>query len=309
MEEGEPCPGGVLRARNSTVPARQSRSSKQRSATSPGRSPRVDRHNTTARSLCPYGVEASNEASTLASCRSLRHRGSVESRQWATAGTAASSRSSQSPWTRKNRKNDRSAVRTAFIERGENRPLIEPTKSITWEGLKRLGSIGSSPRVRIPGEAGQGFRCEAGHRSGVKAATLSDAKAATCGWSSEGWPASIGRVAAFRSERATSWAPTLWHPRPSRRREGDAGTETQHEENSGGVAAAAGVRFEPAAGRSGVRCREGERSGLPGAGAAGRRAGSGVGELERRGARATALSGGAATDAARATGGGLGAGP
>jgi hypothetical protein len=91
-------------------------------------------------------------------------------------------------------------------------------------------------------------------------------KAATLGWSSEGWPASIGRVAAFRPERATSWAPTLWHPRPSRRREGDAGTETQHEKNLGGVAAASGVRFEPAAGQLGVRCREGESSGIPGAG-------------------------------------------
>ncbi len=44
--------------------------------------------------------------------------------------------------------------------------------------------------------------------SDVKAATHSDAKAATFRWPSEGWPASIGRVAAFRSERATRGAPT-----------------------------------------------------------------------------------------------------
>jgi hypothetical protein len=50
--------------------------------------------------------------------------------------------------------------------------------------------------LRIPGEVGQGFRREGGHHSGLKAATLSDAKAATCGWSPEGWAAWIGRVAA-----------------------------------------------------------------------------------------------------------------
>lgn len=33
--------------------------------------------------------------------------------------------------------------------------------------------------LRIPGESGQGFRREGGHRSGVKSATHSDAKAAT----------------------------------------------------------------------------------------------------------------------------------
>ena len=69
--------------------------------------------------------------------------------------------------------------------------------------LRTKALIGSGESsLRIPGEAGQGFRREGGHLSGVKAAT--------CGWSLEGSPASIGRVAAFRSERATSWAPTLW---------------------------------------------------------------------------------------------------
>src|ERR1700688_432155 len=159
--------------------------------------------------------------------------------------------------------------------------------------------------MRNPVESGHGFRREGGHHSGLKAATHSDAKAATFRWSSEGWPASIGRVAAFRSERATRRAPTLWHPRPSRRRETDAGTETQHETSSGGVAVAAGVRFEPAAGESGVRDRAGDRVRVPGAGAEGRCAGEGLGDLERGGARATALSRGAATGAARASGGRL----
>ena len=53
-------------------------------------------------------------------------------------------------------------------------------------GVSGGGAGGMGRLLRIPGEAGQGFRREAGHRSGVKAATLSDAKAATFGWSPEG---------------------------------------------------------------------------------------------------------------------------
>ena len=62
----------------------------------------------------------------------------------ATMGIAASSGSSQRPSTLRKRKNERSAVRTVFIERAENRPFNEATNVITSEGWKRLGINGIS---------------------------------------------------------------------------------------------------------------------------------------------------------------------
>jgi hypothetical protein len=127
--------------------------------------------------------------------------------------------------------------------------------------------------VRIPVEAGQGFRREVGHRSGVKASILSDAKAATCGWLPEGWPP-FGRNELRVGLRRCGIL--VLH---GEGREMSARRLSMRKVQE--VLRLHGVRFEPAAGRSGVRCREGERSGPPGEGAAGRRAGSGVGELER----------------------------
>src|SRR5262249_61031596 len=68
---------------------------------------------------CPHGVERSNDAKTWASWSSCRDRGSVDNRHYATVGMAASSRSAQNPSTRRNRRNDRSAVWTVLIDRGQ----------------------------------------------------------------------------------------------------------------------------------------------------------------------------------------------
>jgi hypothetical protein len=48
------------------------RASRHRFATSPGRNPKVAKHNTIARSRRPHGVEAPSDASSNASCASLR---------------------------------------------------------------------------------------------------------------------------------------------------------------------------------------------------------------------------------------------
>jgi hypothetical protein len=144
---GNRAPRPVLRVRRWIVPARQSRSSRHRSATSPGRSPNVARQITIARSRCPHGVAVLDDASTCSSWSSRRHRGSVDNRQNATVGIAASSRSSANPSNRRNRKKDRSAVRTVFIDRGEKRPLSEATNVMMSAGRRRTGSIGSSPRA------------------------------------------------------------------------------------------------------------------------------------------------------------------
>ena len=54
------------------------------------------------------------------------------------SGLADSSRSSQSPSTRRKRKNERNAVRTVFSDRGENRACIAVTNSTTSEQPIRL---------------------------------------------------------------------------------------------------------------------------------------------------------------------------
>jgi hypothetical protein len=51
------------------------------------------------------------------------------------------------PCTLRNPRKDRSAVPTAFIERGEYRRLASVTKLTTSDGTSRCESIGSSPRV------------------------------------------------------------------------------------------------------------------------------------------------------------------
>ena len=65
---GRTAPRRVLRVRNSTVPSRQSMSSRRRLATSPGRKAKLERHNTIARSLRPNGEVPSSDASTRSSC-------------------------------------------------------------------------------------------------------------------------------------------------------------------------------------------------------------------------------------------------
>ena len=161
---GSMAPRRFFRVSTSIVPPRQSMSIRRRSATSPGRSPKVDRNWTVAWSRCLHGVGVSNDPSTCWTCCSVSERGSQAAREHPSGGelrrrphsgastiphlSHSGSRppiGSSTSWKPSDYAEYRSMQSPAFT-RAAGRTPHSPELRIAPIGLNRFAVDGGSPR-------------------------------------------------------------------------------------------------------------------------------------------------------------------